>query len=83
MEFSKEKYDYIFAGPPYGMPALDSIPDKIFENELLAEEGWFVLEHNPNHNFEKHPNFFDMRLYGKTYFSFFKNIEIENQEAEE
>jgi 16S rRNA (guanine(966)-N(2))-methyltransferase RsmD len=73
IEFSKEKYDYIFAGPPYGMPALDSIPDKIFEHGLLAEEGWFVLEHNPNHNFEKHPNFFDVRTYGKTHFSFFEN----------
>jgi 16S rRNA (guanine966-N2)-methyltransferase len=73
IEFSKDKYDYIFAGPPYGMPALETIPDKVFANQLLAPEGWFVLEHNPNHNFEKHPNFFDLRTYGKTFFSFFEN----------
>lgn len=73
IEFCKEKYDYIFAGPPYGMPALDTIPDKIFEHNLLAPKGWFVLEHNPNHSFDKHPNFMEMRMYGKTYFSFFEH----------
>ena len=69
----KKQFDYIFAGPPYGLPALDSIPDKIFAQNLLRGEGWFVLEHNPNHNFTNHPNFFDVRNYGKTIFTFFKN----------
>lgn len=66
------KYDYIFAGPPYGLPTLDSIPDVIFEKELLAEGGLFVLEHNPHHSFKNHPHFFQERNYGKTIFSFFK-----------
>jgi 16S rRNA (guanine(966)-N(2))-methyltransferase RsmD len=66
------QYDYIFAGPPYGLPTLDSIPDAIFEKELLAEDGLFVLEHNPHHSFKNHPHFFQERNYGKTIFSFFK-----------
>ena len=74
-----EKYDYIFAGPPYGLAALDSIPDKIFEKQLLRGDGWFVMEHNPNHNFEKHPHFFNARHYGKTIFSIFKNLEVEKE----
>jgi 16S rRNA G966 N2-methylase RsmD len=71
--FATEKYDYIFAGPPYGLPALDTIPNVIFEKQLLAAEGIFVMEHNPNHNFENHPNFWQSRNYGTTIFSFFQS----------
>ncbi len=69
---SREQYDYIFAGPPYGMPRLDELPDLIFEHDMLRPEGWFVLEHNPRHGFEDHPRFFQERNYGKTLFSFFE-----------
>lgn len=69
---TREKYDYIFAGPPYGLPALDSIPDRIFEHELLNDGGLFVMEHNPNHQFLEHPHLIDVRNYGKTIFSFFQ-----------
>lgn len=69
------KYDYIFAGPPYPLPTLDTIPDVVFENKILAPEGLFVMEHNPNHNFEDHPHFRESRNYGTTIFSFFGNIE--------
>lgn len=79
IERTRETYDYIFAGPPYGMPALDSLPDRVFEHQILRDGGWFVLEHNPNHNFKQHRHYFQERHYGKTIFSFFKN-EIENSE---
>ncbi len=69
---TRDKYDYIFAGPPYGLPGLDSIPDRIFEHELLSPGGLFVLEHNPNHQFVEHPRLVDVRNYGKTIFSFFQ-----------
>jgi 16S rRNA (guanine966-N2)-methyltransferase len=65
-------FDYIFAGPPYGLPWLDDIPDLIFENMLLNPEGLFVLEHNPNHNFEHHARYVQKRNYGTTIFSFFR-----------
>lgn len=68
-----QKYDYIFAGPPYGMAALDSLPDLIFEKKMLKEGGWFVLEHNSNHDFLSHPNYSQTRKYGKTLFSIFEN----------
>ena len=72
MERTPEKFDYIFAGPPYPLPTLDTIPGKIFEHGLLKPGGWFVMEHNPNHDFEDEPHFFQVRNYGKTLFSFFK-----------
>ena len=69
---TSNKYDYIFAGPPYPLPNLDDIPDEIFNNELLAEDGLFVLEHNPRHDFKDHTHYVEERNYGTTIFSFFK-----------
>lgn len=71
----REEYDYIFAGPPYELVKLEEIPDRLFESKLLKDEGLFVLEHNPKFSFESHPNFSQVRNYGQTYFSFFKNNE--------
>ena len=64
-------YDYIFAGPPYPLTNIPEIPDLILENKLLKNQGWLVLEHNPQHNFEKHPNLSQVRNYGTTIFSIF------------
>lgn len=68
---SNTSYDYIFAGPPYALKTLDTIPDLIFDHNLLKHNGLFVLEHNPNHHFEDHKHFKELRSYGKTLFSFF------------
>ena len=67
-----EKFDFIFADPPYALKELASIPDKIFENELLKEDGIFVLEHGKDLSFEEHPNFLEHRHYGSVNFTFFK-----------
>ena len=75
IEASTAQYDYIFAGPPYGLPILDSIPDRIFRNKLLKPDGWLVLEHNPNHDFKEHSHYWQERNYGKTIFSFFREEE--------
>ena len=72
IERCPDQFDYIFAGPPYGLSNLDDIPDLIFKNNLLKERAWFVLEHNPNHDFQQHPCFSNARNYGKTIFSFFE-----------
>jgi 16S rRNA (guanine(966)-N(2))-methyltransferase RsmD len=72
METNGEDYDYIFAGPPYALTTMDTIPDLIFGYKLLRPQGWFVMEHNPNHNYTKHPFYFQERHYGKTIFSFFQ-----------
>ncbi|MCC7507396.1 MAG: RsmD family RNA methyltransferase [Saprospiraceae bacterium] len=72
IESASGQWDYIFAGPPYALPTIDTIPDLIFEKNLLAPEGLFVLEHNPHHDFINHPRLKDVRNYGQTYFSFFE-----------
>lgn len=83
LEFTREQYDYIFAGPPYGLPTIDILPNLIFEKKLLLPLGWFVLEHNPQHDFSTHPNLFDVRNYGQTYFSFFSTEAAASEQEEE
>jgi len=68
---SAEAFDYIFAGPPYGLPWLDDIPDMVLGGPWLSQQGLFVLEHNQQHDFKGHLNFQELRTYGGTHFSFF------------
>ena len=46
--------------------------DLIFSHEMLAEGGWFVLEHSTNNSFQEHPHFVEERKYGNVHFSFFQ-----------
>lgn len=78
MNKTTEQFDIIFAGPPYPLPTLPNIPDIVFENKLILDKGWFIMEHNPNHNFKNHPNFYKKRNYGQTIFSIFVNAEAYN-----
>ena len=72
IKYNEGQYDYIFAGPPYPLKWLDEIPDLVFTHQLLADDGLFVLEHNPNHNFQRHPHYVKERRYGETIFAFFE-----------
>lgn len=67
------KFDLIFADPPYELKELKEIPDIIFKNKLLKEDGLFILEHSSKDSFVSHPNFDDHRNYGNVNFSFFIN----------
>ncbi|MEZ5047775.1 MAG: 16S rRNA (guanine(966)-N(2))-methyltransferase RsmD [Chitinophagaceae bacterium] len=67
----KDQYDFIFAGPPYALKEIDTIPDLIFEKNILKDGGIFILEHTPRNNYEKHRCFSKSKHYGTTIFSFF------------
>ena len=69
---SHERFDFIFADPPYELKELETIPDLIFKNNLLKKDGLFVLEHGKKNNFEDHPHFIERRVYGSVNFSFFR-----------
>ena len=66
------KYDVIFADPPYQLVNLEEIPDLIFQHELLNEDGIFVLEHGSKNDFSSHPHFVEHRVYGNVNFSIFR-----------
>ena len=57
----KQQYDLIFADPPYALKELATLPDVIFEKQLLKAEGIFVLEHGKDHDFSSHPHFKEHR----------------------
>lgn len=79
IQSSQQQFKLIFAGPPYPLKTLSTIPDQIFQHQLLQEGGWLILEHNPNHNFDDHPKFHFKRNYGTTIFSIFEeNVETQN-----
>ncbi|MDY3268795.1 MAG: RsmD family RNA methyltransferase [Phocaeicola sp.] len=83
MERCSEKFDFIFADPPYALEKLSEIPDKIFEYGLLKEDGLFVLEHGKDLSFNNHPHFIEHRYYGSVNFSFFGFRDKDNENETE
>jgi len=65
------KYDFIFAGPPYALSSIDDLPLKIFEKGLLKNGGRFILEHTPRNDYRKFDHYVSERNYGTTIFSTF------------
>ena len=66
-----DKFDFIFADPPYALINMDEVPKLVFERNMLAPGGTFVLEHTTHNDYQKHPHFKRMKNYGTTIFTFF------------
>ena len=66
-----EKFDFIFAGPPYALQNIDDLPRLVFAKQLLKPGGRFVLEHTPRNDYKNFPHFVSERNYGTTIFSTF------------
>ena len=75
VERSRQKFDIIFADPPYDLQGLEKIVEHVFANQLLKPSGWLVLEHSREYDFSQHPNFYEHRKYGKLNFTFLVNFE--------
>jgi 16S rRNA (guanine966-N2)-methyltransferase len=65
------KFDLIFADPPYHLPNLGNISQRIIELNLLNIGGTFILEHPSLISMSKYPHFIETRIYGTSAFSFF------------
>lgn len=74
----RQKFDFIFADPPYALPNLSQIPDLVLgkaaepDTCLLSEGGIFVFEHGKQNDFSQHPRFIEHRSYGSVNFSLFR-----------
>lgn len=75
LEQAKTQFNLIFADPPYALsqPEFEQIPQLIFKNKLLTEEGVLILEHSKYTNLTHCTNFKYSKKYGNTIFSFFEN----------
>ena len=72
-----EKFNLIFAGPPYALMNIDDLPKRVFEKQLLNKNGWFILEHTPRNDYKRFSYYKTERNYGTTVFSIF----IETRES--
>lgn len=74
LEKSKLKHTIIFADPPYDFPTEEfaKIPDLIFQNELLEDEGLLIVEHSKHTDLSHIGHYSHSKGYGGNMFSFFK-----------
>lgn len=67
-----QPYDLIFADPPYDLKNIHEIVNLAFEQNLLKEAGWLIIEHDKRTDLSQHSNFVQLRKYGNVNFSIFK-----------
>ena len=70
-----QKFDLIFADPPYDLDREDFVQlvDLVMEKGLLNEDGILILEHSTHMKLEDDPHFVEHRKYGGSSFSFFSS----------
>lgn len=71
LETCNDRFDIIFADPPYDLPDIPKIPVMVFENGLLNEDGWLIIEHTSLIRMDHLPHFRESRKYGQSTFSIF------------
>ena len=72
--------DLIFADPPYALPELGELPQRVMESDMVSDDTLFVLEHGKNYDFSDRPDFLEHRAYGSVNFSFFRRRGVAEDE---
>jgi 16S rRNA (guanine(966)-N(2))-methyltransferase RsmD len=72
LDMETERFDLIFADPPYDLNRIPEIPKIVFEKRLLLPGGLLIVEHQSMQNLSNHPAFAEQRRYGHSSFSFFR-----------
>jgi len=72
VERLKDKFDIIFADPPYALKNLGDLPEIILSKDILSPGGVFILEHGKDYDFSSNTRFIEHRSYGSVNFSFFR-----------
>ena len=73
LENTIQKFDVIFADPPYGFAELERIPAMVFEQNTLVDDGMLIVEHSSRTSMKGLTNFKRSRDYGGVTFSFFEH----------
>lgn len=74
LDQTSEKYDIIFADPPYDLPNIPLLPQLVAKHQLLKENGVLVVEHPSMLKLDQQPGYVETRKYGYSSFSFFERI---------
>ena len=75
---NKEKFNIVFADPPYRFLLKDYLEmiDIVRKNEILKESGELIIEHRSNISFIDNVKEVDERNYGSSSLSFFKKASL-------
>ena len=68
--------DIIFADPPFELEETDTLPDIVFEKNLLNDGGWLIVEHQSKRILNGKALPFDVRKYGNCAFSMYRKQTI-------
>jgi 16S rRNA G966 N2-methylase RsmD len=68
-DMSKQKFDIIFADPPYNYNYYNKLKKIILDKNLLVKDGCLIIEHNSNTSFDDQD--MELRKYGNVHFSIF------------
>ncbi|WP_250437254.1 RsmD family RNA methyltransferase [Hanstruepera flava] len=74
LETVTKQYTVIFADPPYdfSLDNFSKIPELVFKNSLLEENGMLIIEHSKHTSLENISRFSYSKSYGGNMFSFFE-----------
>lgn len=72
VETTGQKYDIIFADPPYDLTNFADVPKAILDSKMLKEDTIVIVEHSKAYDFSDLPHFSQHRVYGSVNFSIFK-----------
>lgn len=72
LEKCPHKFNLIFADPPYDIKGIETIPELVFNNDLLLPNGTLIVEHSEHTSLNDLPFFTRIKKYGSVNFSFFE-----------
>ncbi|MEW5799412.1 MAG: 16S rRNA (guanine(966)-N(2))-methyltransferase RsmD [Bacteroidota bacterium] len=69
------KYDVVFADPPYALESLPELPNRIFDSNIVSDDGFLIIEHPTRFEFQPGPHWeiAIQKSYGRTTVSFFQH----------
>jgi 16S rRNA (guanine(966)-N(2))-methyltransferase RsmD len=74
LNIESDKYELIFADPPYDLNRIPELPKIVFERNILKDDGLLIVEHQSMQNLSNYPQFVEQRKYGHSSFSFFRPV---------
>ena len=72
VETCSNKFDIIFADPPYDHPRFGEIPSLILNSQMIKPGSLVMVEHSRDYDFSELPHFSEQRTYGSVNFSLFQ-----------